>query len=161
MKPSFILSIFILTSFSFCTNEKIKNDDKKFFSKKNAIPNTKQLSGLWSVNCSPAERNIDIKESSVVISMETNQYYITLKELKREKNKIYYQYEKMSGLGAQDYDSPAYLNSETVCTIEIVNDGLLKFSWLGLFDKELKERFEKENPFNQYEKIVSLKKCSD
>lgn len=159
MKFNFTLFIFILTSFSFCTNEKIKNDDKKI--KNNITYNTKQLSGLWSANCNPGERSIDIKDSSLVISMETNQYYITLKELKREENKVYYKYEKMSGLGSQDYDSPAYLNNETVCIIEFVNQDLLKFSWLGLYDGKLKERFETENPFNQHEKTVSLKKCID
>jgi len=46
-------------------------------------------------------------------------------------------------------------------TVELVNRDVLKLSWLGLYDKELKERFETENPFDQYKKIVILKRCVD
>ncbi|MND56282.1 hypothetical protein D3C80_473830 [compost metagenome] len=165
MKFSQILSIpffLILTSFSF-------SDDKKEASfsihavllKKDTIPDVKQLIRLWSVHGNPAERTINIRDANLVISMATNQYYITLKEIKRVKNKVYYGYEKMNGPESQDYDSPAYQNDETVCTVELVNRDVLKLSWLGLYDKGLKERFETENPFDQYKKIVLLKRCVD
>jgi len=120
MKFSQILSIpffLILTSFSFSDDK----DDKKEASfsihavllKKDTIPDAKQLIRLWSVHGNPAERTINIRDANLVISMATNQYYITLKEIKRVKNKVYYGYEKMNGQESQDYDSSAYQNDET------------------------------------------------
>lgn len=115
---------------------------------------------MWSINCNPSERNITFEdEKKMVISMEFNQYYITLQEKSRKGNVISYQYGEMSGLGSVDYNSKSYDNTETVCTLEIIDENTLKFNWLGFYDKDLKKRVQSKNPLNETKKMVDIIKC--
>lgn len=136
---------------------------KSFVSKNNnqnsnKNPNLKETS--WAINCSTSERSITFEdEKKMVISMEFNQYYITLQEKSRKGNVISYQYSEMSGLGSVDYNSKSYDNTETVCTLEIIDENTLKFNWLGFYDKELKKRFHSKNPLDETKKMVDIIKC--
>lgn len=117
---------------------------------------------VWSIDCDPSSRSITLKlDKTLVISMETNQYYVTLEEKSKEGNVRDYQYKEMSGFGSVDYDSKTYRNSETVCRIEISDKNVLKFNWFGFYDKELKKYVEIENPFTGKVEPIILKKCDE
>lgn len=114
----------------------------------------------WSIDCEPYKRNIMFRDDkTIIISMETNQYYITLQEKSRKGNVRFYQYKEMSGLGSVDYNSEFFNNAETVCSIEVVNENTLKLNWLGFYDKQSGKRLQNKNPLAEEKEMVELKKC--
>ena len=120
-----------------------------------------QISGKWieSVACENPI-GITLNDNEMIMTVEPNQFYIHLIEIKenKENNILKYKLDRLEGIGAKDVYSESYINDKEVAVIKILNNNTIEFNWLGFYNKVNKQRQYSE-PLISNKNPLILNRC--
>jgi len=115
------------------------------------------LVGKWTTNGCENPIGITINEKGdMVICVDPNQYYIHLSNI---KGGLKYKLNSFEGIGSKDVSSDIYLNDEAIVEIQMLDDNIIEFKWLGFYNKISKHRQYTEQLIAN-ENPVILNKCN-
>ncbi|NDV60098.1 hypothetical protein [Bacteroides sp. 519] len=108
------------------------------------------LLGLWNTEEGVSEPNLiisDVEYPSIEIAF--NQFVINLQRSHTDNDTIYYKFLNTDGAGDLAYSDIEFDYDEPIAEIKQISKDRILFKWLGLCEKETKDRVYTQNPFHE------------